>query len=347
MRIIHVSNFETKNDLAFAYHTARKLSFGLVRLGYAVFDFSDRDVARAEGILKHRKFGVGPTNRKLVNACRNIRPHLVLLGHADVIRPDTLAEIRAILPEVRIAQWNHDALFVPSNCVKIGRKLDVVDATFVTTAGDELRQFARPGKIAAYMPNPVDSSIESGRAFAEQAPRYDLFFSSRNPHARRMWDGIPTENEAIARQLRAALPGRRFALPGLPGNPHLYGMDYIEALGGSRIGLNLNIRNDGYLYASDRMGHMLGNGVLTTIDRVSGFDRMYREDEALFYSSAGELVERIRHFLEHDQELRETAERGWRRAHAMCDGARVAKYLVEQTMQVPLSEAYEWPTETY
>jgi hypothetical protein len=347
MKIIHVANFGHKNNIAYYYHTARKLSLGFSRLGHAVFDFSDRDVARASNILGHRKFGVGAANRKLIETCRNIRPDLVVFGHADVIQPDTVVEIRSAIPNLRIAQWNYDPLFSEDNCKKIESKLAVVDATFITTSGDGLARFSRAGTVVSFIPNPTDPSLETGRSFARSSHNYDLIFSGRNGKLPRMWDGSSVESNEIARRLQAALLGRRLIFPGLLEQPTIYGIDYVNALDTSKIGLSLSQRNDAPLYASDRMAHCLANGVLTCIDRATGFGRIFRDDEVLFYSCSEDLIEKIRYYLGNEVERCHVAERGWAKAHALFNGKRVAKYLIEQTFQLPLSEDYEWPSEVY
>ncbi|WP_051340207.1 glycosyltransferase [Azospirillum halopraeferens] len=345
MKIVNVGNFDYKGGLKIFFHTARKLSHGLARLGHAVFDVSDRDLARQEALFGARKLGVGGANRLLLDICRNVEPDLVLLGHADVIRPGTLAEVRRMRPSVRIAQWNYDALYLPDNIRRIAAKLDVVDATLVTTAGAPMAALSRPGRIVAYMPNPVDAAMETGRSFAAEH-EHDLFFGMRNPRNVRRWDGERITGDELARRLRDALPGLRLYLPGLEGAPPVYGMDYVRAIERSLMGLSLSQESDQPLYASDRMAHLTANGTLTFVDRATGFDTLYRDDELAFYASVPELIEKLRHYHRHPMEARAVAERGWARTHAMFDSRRVARYLLEQVFREPLSEGYEWPTET-
>lgn len=347
MKIVHVSNFDLKNDILIHYHTARKLSLGFARLGHAVFDFSDRDVARASGFLGHRKFGVRRANERLIAACRHIRPDLLVFGHADVIRAETVAEIRALFPDLRVAQWNYDPLSSADNCGRIEGKLGVVDATFITTAGERLARFARPNGLVSFLPNPVDASIETGRSFANAAHRFDFIFSARNGRTPRVWGDGPLDSDAIARILGETLPGRRLCLPGLLGQPLVYGIDYLDLFADTRIGLSLSQVSDHPLYASDRMAHMMGQGMLVALDRKLGFQDVLGDDAALFYDTPEELLDRAGWFLDHDAALRQTAERGWRAAHRLFDGTPLARYLIERTFRLPLSQDYGWPTDVY
>ncbi len=345
MRIINVGNFEYKNRFQSFFNTARKLSHGLIRLGHSVYDFSDRDVSRQFGLFNSRKLGVRSANACLLDACRNVEPDLVLLGHADVIQPDTLAAIRKALPAVRIAQWNYDALYLADNIRRLESKIDVVDITFVSTAGPAPARLSRPGGRVAYLPNPVDSSMEDGRSFEVADHEHDLFFGMRSGRNWRRWGDEPLTGDALAKRLRAAFPDFRLCLPGLEERPPVYGMAYLNSIRNSLMGLSLSQESNQPLYASDRMAHLTGMGTLTLIDRSTGFDRIYAEDEAAFYSSVDELIEKARHFKNHPDEARLVAERGWRRTHAVFDSRRVARYLIEQTFGMPFTEGYEWPVE--
>ncbi|MGQ9368842.1 glycosyltransferase family protein [Azospirillum sp. A39] len=344
MKIVNVGNFDHKGGLKTFFHTARKLSQGLVRLGHAVFDVSDRDLARQEALFGARKLGVVGANRRLLEICRNVEPDLVLLGHADVIRPETLAEIRRMIPAVRIAQWNYDALYLPDNIRRITAKLDVVDATLVSTAGAPSVCLSRPGRIVAFMPTPVDISMETGRGFAAEH-EHDLFFGMRSARNVRRWGGELITGDELARRLRAALPDLRLYLPGLEGTAPIYGMAYLSAIERSLMGLSLSQESDQPLYASDRMAHLTANGTLTFVDRATGFGALYRDDELAFYTSIPDLIEKLNHYHRHPAEARAVAERGWARTHALFDSRRVAKYLLEQVFRETMSEEYGWPTE--
>lgn len=347
MKILHVANFNHKKNGQIFYDVSRKLTNGFIRDGHSVFDFSDRDIARAGNPLGARKFGVGSANRRLLETCENYRPDLICFGHADVIRPPTLAAIREIVPTVRIVQWNVDPLFEPDNVGRILTKVDHVDLTLITTAGEQLRQFSRPNNRVAFMPNPVDPSIESGRAFAETDQEFDLIYCIGNPATPRLHDGRRSNVPVLAQHLIDSVPEARFAFYGLFGKGPIFGTAYQNALRNARMGLNLSRRSDNYLYSSDRMAHLTGNGLLTFVDRATRFDELYRDDEIVFYESLDDLVSRIRFYKRNDDERRRVAENGWRRSVEMFDSTRVARYLIEQAFELPFSAPYEWPTETY
>lgn len=325
--ILHVANFSDRLKGAGLSAIQYKLTNGLVRAGHHVVTFSDREVARAATPLLSRKMGRRGANRRLLSLVDNLRPDVVLFGHADTIHADTVADIRARLPAVRLAQWNVDPLFDADNLERIHSKAGLLDWTFVTTSGPLLQRLAEGGHNVAFMPNAVDPSIESHRSFAGGRHDWDVFYPVGSPHFQRCHCGHEVAPADLVADLRDRLPQYRFLTPGVDSS-HLLGAAFGEALANSRIGLNISRRNDIRWYSSDRMAHLMGNGLLVAMERASGFGDLFREDEVAFYDSVDELADRLRWFGRDDQTWRATAQRGWLACHAMFGATRVAEYMV-------------------
>jgi hypothetical protein len=337
MKIVHASNFTIRWNGEGYYTIPYKLSGGLTRLGHLVFNYCDQDAARANP-LRWRKLGERRANLKLIDICHEIRPDVLLLGHCTLIRTDTIRAIRDKYPQVRVAHWNCDGLFVPSNLARLQALAPLVDASFVTTAGDALRAIVRDGGRVCYMPNPVDRSVESLRVFERECLPNDLVFLTG-------FDSYDVEKREICDTIRARLPDLKFDVRGLYGNPGIYGARMFDVLARAKMGLNVSKRSNMRLYSSDRLSQLMGCGLLTFIDRRTGFDEMFGPDELVTYGDIEELIERIDHFRRNDEERRQIAERGWRRAHAILSETLVAQWIVDVIFDRPLSHAYAWPTE--
>jgi hypothetical protein len=345
MRILHVGNFGSRAKGAFLHSVAPKLSRGLVRLGHHVVDFADRDAARASSLLGSRKLGVGGANRALLRLAQDMRPDLLLLGHADTIRAATIAALRRALPALRVLQWNVDPLFEPDNITRLRGKLEVVHATLVSTAGEALAPLRRPGMRLGFLPNPVDFSIESGRADLRTDLPYDLFFACGHPsRPRRTLGGQQWDMEAFFTRLRAAVPEVRPRLAGLAGQPHLGGGAYQAALAETAAGLNASRRNDHLLYTSDRIAHMVGNGQLILIDRATGYDRLFGPEEMGFFSSFEELAALVRRCIADPAWRCHMATAGRARYHALFSETLVARYVLDVAFDAHDPGAYAWPT---
>lgn len=152
----------------------------------------------------------------------------------------------------------------------------------------------------------------------------ELFAAS--PVKERDFCGKFLSSKEIAIYLQQNAPLNKFLFPRLYA-PMLNGTDYFDTLARSGGVLNLSITNSDYLYSSDRMAHAMGNGCLTYIDRRTGFNDLFDEDEAAFFSSPDELIEKVEKFRKEPALRAQNAERGWRRYHDLFNEISVGKYV--------------------
>jgi hypothetical protein len=345
MQILHVSNFGTRAKGAFLHSVPPKLSRGLVRAGHSVFDFSVRDVARAESLLGRRRFGARAANAALARLVLDMRPDLLLLGHADLIRAETVADLRRALPSMRVLQWSVDPLFEADNVVRLRTKLPVVDATLVSTAGEALNVLRRPGMRLGFFPNPVDFSIERGAAHLQAELPWDVFYACGHPRspARSIFGRDWDMDQFIAEVLRRA-PGLRARLAGLRGQPNLAGAAYQQALCECAVGLNISRRNDTFLYTSDRMAQMAGNGLAVVADRGTGYGTLFSAEQMGFFGCMDELAALLRHLAADHAARQAMGEAGRARYHALFNETIVAEYVAGVAFDRHDPSRYEWPS---
>lgn len=337
MRIVIAGNYNEKRAGANFYATVRKLTNGFVRNGHQVMAFSDRDVSREAHRWSLFRGGDTYANARLVELCRNFQPELLVLFHADKIENDTVREIRASLPDLRVAVVNLDPVFLPENPPRIRRFGEVADVTFITTAGEHLDEFVTPTHKLAFIPNPADPSIETLQCFARNDQPHD-FLCTIGTERSTPWRG------QMMRDIEARVPEARYAFYGLEGRRYLQGQDYFSAIASAKMGLNLNRADDHYLYSSDRFAQYAGNGLLVFVARSTGYDEIFSDDEFVFYRDLDELADKLRHFLKNDGERQRIARNGHERYHAFFSERLVARYIEEAMSGDPFSEAYVWPT---
>jgi len=344
-RVLHVANFSLHAKGAFQHSVSIKLSNGLIRNGHSVTHFPDRDVARASSMFGSHRLGRAGANAALREVCRDIAPDLLLLGHADTIDAATIAAIRDDLPKVRVLQWNVDPVFEPDNVQRIRSKLEVVDATLVSTAGAALAPLRAPGRRLGFLPNPVDFSIETGHNHCQDALEFDVFYACGTPArplrtiCSRDWN-----MDDFVTALRAAVPSLRGCFPGILGAPHLTGALYQTALESAAIGLNLSRRGDVFLYTSDRLAHMIGNGQAILIERATGYDRLFTDDEMAFFTSLDELFQQVRSLIADPERRKSVAAAGRRRYHALFNEQIIARYVHDVALDRFDAKDYPWPT---
>ncbi len=334
--IVHVGYFPLGLRPGFQHGVQNKISNGFIRNGHLVLNFSDRDMARALSFFGSRSLGFGRrnSNRALLEFCTHHRPDVLLLGHADIIEPETVQKIRALLPDMRVAQWNVDPLFTEDNVARIRSKQDVVDITFVSTAGQALRDLGAGRYRVAFLPNPVDASIEHGKNHLKPTLPYDLFYVCGNPgRPLRTICGQDWNMNDFFQLLIQRLPHVKMLLGGLLGHPHIRAAEYQSALESAAFGINISRRPDYELYSSDRIAHLAGNGLAVLIERATGYDRFFSDDEMVFYESLDELVEKI-DMLARDHPRRQAiASAGYKKYYTLFNERTVAKYIYDVVYQ--------------
>lgn len=313
------SNFKFGGRLFYSF--TRRIANGFTRNGHLVVPFSDRDIA--DYALGIRAIGRKLANRRLVDVARVVRPDILCLEHAHLIDPDTIARIKSELPDCRVAVIDCDSPYSERAERSLRTALTHADAGFLTTGGRGLELFERHCPVA-FIPNPVDFSIDNRLAYAEAVKISDVFYASGNSKGResrwRVVDG-----------LMGRLPHLRYALYGRDKGQGIWGAAHIDAIAGSKIGLNLSMV-EGDLYASDRMAQYIGNGLLVACDRRSGFQDHFADDEMIFFEGEDELAERVASALAGDTKWRAMAEKGRRRASEIMSERLVCDFIVRTTM---------------
>lgn len=350
MRVLLVGNAGERYPGQRFYSVERKLANGFTRNGHIVYFFSDRDVARNGTLFRSSRAGRGVANKIFLETVRNFEPDAIVLAHSSLIATETLAEAKASKSRPRLAQVCVDPLFRTVNVQFLSDRAGIVDATFLTTAGAALARFSTASNVSAFIPNPVDASIESGRAFAHSGQPFDVFFAANAGGDR------PDEARRVTPKLFVDTPGLVCAFHGFGGAPGVYGAAYFRRLEEARMALNLNSdrgenadrrapAEELYLYNSDRISQLTGCGLLTLSYRVNSLMELYDEDkEMLFADTPEDMLDAALRMKRDDEARRRIAEAGWRKGHERYNERLVARFMEKVMFRRPLSADYGWPT---
>ncbi len=347
-RIVHCTNFNyLKRTGGFMNMAAIKLSNGLIRNGNYVLDFSDRDLSKIFSVFgKLKQFGNKAFNKLFYQYCVDANPDALVIAHIDLVAPRTLEALKKALPNMKILEWNVDCInpeFVPKNIEHIKSRMDLVDYTLITTADKKLlRQFDTQKNKVGFMPNPVDASIENGRAFEIENPEWDFVFPA-SPKSVRDFGGKMMKTSDIVAQMSKNMDMNKVLFSRVIGGS-LIGDEYNRVMGNAAMGLCLNRSNHDYLYSSDRMAHLMGNGSLAIIDARTGFGDIFSEDEMAFYHNEEDLYKKIDYFRRNPQERMRVAKNGWKKYHELFNERVVAKYITDLLFDEFDAKNYPWPT---
>lgn len=343
LRILVFANFDRRRRQTFYYNVDQKLYRGLIRLGHMVLGFSDRDTARELAPLPGKRWGVGRMHARLIETVAHFKPHVVLMGHADLTGPEVFAKIRGAAPGVKIGRFCVDDPQVNTKAVAaFADQAALADLGFITTGdADALSRISRrPGSIAYLPATMVDPAAETGRVF--EAPATSL-----------RWDGLFLGTGRLGRAaqldyLKSHLPeGFRFEIGGRAATGvQLRSLEFYETLEKAAMSPCLPIDErvpSLRYYSSDRIGQLLGVGVATLTHRPAAFDDLL-EDGVIPFDGREDLAEEMARLWRDDAERRRRAEIGWQLARERTPNWRVAQYVVETLLGEGYSERYEWPS---
>jgi hypothetical protein len=349
MRVLVIGNAGEREPGRRYYSVERKLANGFTRNGHSVLFFSDRDVARAGSLFRSSRAGRGAANAKFLAAVANYAPHAVVFAHSCLIATETFAAAKAGPARPRLAQVCVDPLFRKVNVDFLKDRARVTDATFVTTGGEALARFSTASNVSAFIPNPVDPSIEDLRNFARDDLAFDAFFAANAGNDR------PDDARRVTPRLFAQTPELACAFHGFDGAPGLYGAAYFAGLAEARMGLNLNSdraetasarapEEELYLYSSDRLAQLTGCGLATLSFRVNRLMELYEDGrEMVFADAPQDMLEAALRLKRDDAARRRIAEAGWRKAHSAFNERLVAGFIEDTLFRRPPSQPYAWP----
>jgi glycosyltransferase involved in cell wall biosynthesis len=335
LRILHVTNFNERHDGRLFFNTGRRLNNGFIRLGHSVLEFSDRDIVKHYKSIKDYT-GSKTLNQKLINTVYNYKPDLLIFGHADLIKDDTLAYLKDNYKNLKIAQWFLDPLVKAGpdyikNKSRILDKIEFTDANFVTTSPDVLKFLPKERKCL-FMPNPTDPSFEVLNNYENSHCSMDVFFAlSHGVHRGILKKGKFDERADFVNKLVELTPNVKFDLYGIDNVQPIWADSFLRAISNSKMGVNLSRGDPIKYYSSDRITQLIGNGLLTFIHKNTLFSNFFSSDEIIFYSDISNLSEKIQKYAKDDGQRKKIAKRGKMKYMKYFNSTIVAEYIINKT----------------
>lgn len=354
-KILHIANFNLlKSNGPSQNSMQRKISNGLVRIGHDVINYPDRDLCRMFGFGHMNFWGKRKLNEHLIRFCMDVRPDAIVMGHVDTIDAETFYTIKRRLPQLKILEWCVDSIAADSHAPKqynddcdfmlsrLQKHSDYVDVTLVTT-GDKtlLSKIKTDRNQVGFFPNIVDKSIETGHAYTQQTARYDLLFAA-TPTLKRQFCDKWISMDSLASDIQKKVPQLNAVFPGLMGQSKLRASGYQDVCANSAMGLSVSHINSVYLYQSDRLAHLMGNGVLTFLDARSGYKDFFDDMELVFYATPEEVFDKLAFYQANPTLRMQIAKAGHDKYVALFNETKVAKYFSDLLFGSYESKNYPW-----
>ena len=344
-RILHVTNFNERHNGRLFFNTGKRINNGFVRLGNSVLEFSDRDIQKNYKSYSDIN-GKKKLNEKLIKTCKNYKPDLIVLGHADLISEDTLGELKDNLPHIKIVQWFLDPLNTRGpdylkNKKRILDKINHIDANFLTTSPDMIK-FLPKNKLNLFIPNPCDQSFETLNNFEKDCD-YDVFFAiSHGVHRGNLKNKRIEDRETFLKILMNNLKNVKFDIYGLDKIQPIWADNYLKCVSNSKMGLNLSRGEPLKYYSSDRIVQIIGNGLVTLIDEKTMYSDFFNKDEMVFYKNISDLTEKILKISKDEKLRKRIAKKGKDKYFRYFNSDIVADFIINKTFQINTKKKYLW-----
>ena len=340
LKILHITNFNERHNGRLFYNTGKRINNGFIRLNHSVLEFSDRDIVSYYRSINDLN-GSKRLNKKLLEVISNYVPDIIILGHADLIKRETLEFIKKNYPNIKMIQWFLDRMDSDwiNNKKRFLDKIDLMDASFCTTEPNSLK-LNEKYKVF-YLPNPVDQSFETLENYNNKFFNNDVFFAmSHGVHRGVLKKGKYDQRENFINKLVKITPNVRFDLYGMNNNQPIWADDYLLAISQSKIGLNLSQGKPAKYYSSDRFSQLIGNGLLVLIDEKTKIGNFFNKNEIIQYKNLSDLSEKIIKYSNDSKLRNKIAKKGRAKYFKYFNSTIIAEYMINKTFNI--KKKYFW-----
>ena len=335
LKIINLFNQGQKSNYRlYNISLGKKFTNGFIRNNHDVLEISDRDFIKNNRNLLNFKTNKNLFQNHLKQVFKNYNPDFFFFGHTNNINIDTLDEIRSINKELIISQWNEDPLmpgleFSNKNIENIKPYVSLVDHNFITTHPSILQREFKSQKFNFFFV-PVDRNIECFNVY-NLKPKKDLFYAmSHGVNRGVLKKGFEDNRINFLNKLIKKIPNINYDFLGFNNKQPIWGNDFNHALINSKMGLNLSRGVPTKYYSSNRIASLLGNGLLTFIDKKTQLDDFFiNEKEVIFYNNIDDLASKIKFYSKSDKLRKKIAKKGKAKYFKLFDGNKIAKHITD------------------
>ena len=334
LKILHVYNRAEKiGGRIYFISTGKKIENGLIRLGHDVEGISDRDLLSYSSKIR----GKDILNKIFLEKTLYYRPDLILMGHVNTINEDTFYKIKKTCGNLIFSQWYEDNLTLngpdfQKNFSNLKTNFKYIDNFFISTHPDDVSK--KNDRIRYhFLPTPVDKNVEKLNIYNLTNYTYDVFFAmSHGVNRGTIKSGKKDERENFIKELISLNKDIKFDIYGYKNRNPVWSESFYSAISRSSMAVNLNRGKPKKYSSSNRIGSLIGNGLLTFMDYKKKFNHFFNNNEIIFYHNKYDLSEKISYYKENPNFSKKIAKNGQKKYFKLFNEIEVAKYIVDESM---------------
>jgi glycosyltransferase involved in cell wall biosynthesis len=334
LKILHVFNRAEKiGGRIYFISTGKKIENGLIRLGHDVEALSDRDIISYNPSFR----GKDHLNKLLLEKSNYYRPDLLLLGHVNSINEDTFFSIRQKNKGIIISQWYEDNLSsngpdFQKNYNNLRTNFNNIDNFFISTHPDDIT--AKNKNINyQFLPTPVDKNIEKLDVFSNTTFTHDVFFAmSHGVNRGNIKTGKIDEREKFIKKIISLNKDIKFDIYGYKQRNPVWSEAFYKAIANSYMAININRGKSKKYSSSNRIGSLVGNGLLTFMDYGKKFHHFFNKNEMIFFNNSHDLSQKLNFYKKNSPIAKKIAMNGKKKYFKLFNGNEVAEYIVKRSI---------------
>ena len=337
LRIINIYNTGQKlNHRLYNISLGKKFTNGFIRNGHDVLEISDRDFVR-----QNKSFALKNSETKfqqyLIETFKNYNPDFLFFGHTKNISIDTINQFRIINKNLTISQWNEDPVmpsldYSKTNIKNISNYASIVDHNFITTHPSVFKKQNTNIKNLHFFFVPVDQNIECFDVF-KMNPSRDIFYAmSHGVNRATLKRGKIDSRINFLNTLIKKIDNINYDFYGFENKEPIWGNNFYKALVSSKMGLNLSRGLPTKYYSSNRIASLMGNGLLTFIDKKTQMNDFFNSNEIVFYDNISDLSEKIKFYKKNEKARIKIAKNGKKKYFKLFNELKTTKYIIDKSL---------------
>ena len=163
---------------------------------------------------------------------------------------------------------------------------------------------------------------------------------SHGVHRGNLKKGKTDNREIFVNKLIKKNPEINFDIYGMNGIQPIWADKFLVSK--SNMGLNLSRGKPIKYYSSDRIAQLMGNGLLTFINKKTFLNDFFSNNHAVFYNDLDDLSYKILKYKKDNSQRKKIASNGKKFYFKYFNSTLVADYIVRKTLDQNLKDRFIW-----
>jgi hypothetical protein len=219
-----------------------------------------------------------------------------------------------------------------TNLNNISYYANLVDHNFITTDPSVFKKQNNHVENLHFFFVPVDRNIECFDVY-KLNPMKDFFYAmSHGVNRAKLKKGKTDSRINFLNNLIKKIDGINYDFYGFENKEPIWGDNFYKALVNSKMGLNLSRGLPTKYYSSNRIASLMGNGLLTFIDKKTQMSDFFNNNEIIFYSSINDLSEKIKFYKQNEGSRVKIAKNGKKKYFKLFNELKTTKYIIDKSL---------------